>query len=380
MRRRDIRRSCTGHAIVAYVLVMTSIATDAIAESHPYGLLTREQAKSLAEKADNPGSKQVRDRYAEYDAATDHCPQQSLTGSPRILVTGFEDVNSDSNVSGIIADTIGLSSWWPSGLDSSLHEPPSTPAPSRVGSSHLAPEDMHARIRSRQLMIDGQPFEVCTAVLPVLWDLAAAIVVSEMDRYKPDYVLSLGQAVSPGLSVGELATNRMNGDGDNTGVAARNRILPYVGDQDPLWRVRLLLEARANEYRSRSSTTPSCLASRMQCGDHPCAGIIKVGSVGEYVCNNVAYAAKLAALGRPVCLASPLEKDREQIDCTSAVFKRTLSPPLEGTPIRFLHLSESISVSDESRGLANLKTAARVVVFMAATENGRFRLPLTCTF
>jgi hypothetical protein len=81
------------------------------------------------------------------------------------------------------------SSFWPNEIKLS------NPTPSNLkvkASGQLSSTDDGGSAVNRSLVIDGRQFDVCFLLLDVQWDLAAAILVTEMERFQPQLVIMTG--------------------------------------------------------------------------------------------------------------------------------------------------------------------------------------------
>ncbi len=347
---------------------------DALAKP-PEGLPPRDGIGWGNDQADVFNPLLVSGRYAEYFRAADHCPSAGAAAGIRVLVTGFEDLAAKPNPSGIVVDTLGKATWWPSGLDRRLVGT----RDSTLGSSTLVPTltnppqpgDSNARITSRVLEVDGTRFQLCLAVLPVAWDLAAAIAVTEMDTFRPAMVLLTGRSETNDISVASSAVNKMlENASDHVGNRAEGRILPYVGGDDT---VRLVPDSLRDASSVTGVRSPACLVRELRCGGSPCATRLAIEPAGTYICNNLAYAVAFGAEGKRVCLASPAHPQRAHTDCSNAIFTLQLTDLSPEPVVRFVHVPKGLDVN-----AANVERLARMLVLMMANENPTRPLGLDC--
>jgi hypothetical protein len=117
------------------------------------------------------GNKRAATRYTRYTSARSH----SLSGcdrsgaGPRILLSGFGPyLGVRDNVSGLVAESLTTRN--PSG---------------NAGQYGI-------KASQKQFFFNGKNITVCSVVLEVQWDLAAAGVLFEVEKFKPDVILMTG--------------------------------------------------------------------------------------------------------------------------------------------------------------------------------------------
>ena len=103
------------------------------------------------------------------------------SGRPRVLVTGFNRFGEHRrNASGAI-----VSRW--------LDEPEPSSEPARPGCVDHPERQLGVAQRTASLAGVGE-VEICAMVLPVVWDLAAVLVLREAEAFAPDLVVMNGIA------------------------------------------------------------------------------------------------------------------------------------------------------------------------------------------
>ena len=292
-----------------------------------------------------------------YQSAVDHCPSPGFDDRPRLLLTGFESRNLDPNPSGVVVDAMSKLSFWPDGV--STAEPGSFDKSS--DSSNLSSSDSWARIVPRSLVVDGIDFNACLIVLPIAWDLAAAIVVNEMKSFVPDVVLLTGVGSNNELRIESFARNEVQEVlPDGTGIHGAGKVLPFP----PGLCTEIPFRWSAPDLTSNVRTIGKSLACA---AGTPCAWTGVSGSTGSSICNNVAYAAAVALTGIEICLASPIA-DLQPASCDTAEIRIKLNHPLPATVVGFVHVPFGLQVETPQNVEMLARVLARVAVLV--TEKG----------
>ncbi|MSP25049.1 MAG: hypothetical protein EXR75_07770 [Myxococcales bacterium] len=150
--------------------------------------------------------------WAQYKAnvefARSYQPACSTSGSlPRVLVTGFgRFLSNRRNATGLLVSELSP------GLVYPMTEPPA------VGAVDPPAPQLAVSLGTVALPTMGE-VELCAMVLPVFWDLAAALVLAEIESFAPDLVLMNGIAGGRQPLWLELgAVNRAAGLEDGSGV------------------------------------------------------------------------------------------------------------------------------------------------------------------
>lgn len=277
------------------------------------------------------GNARVRAEFEKYKKTQRGC--QGGGSGKRILVTGFGRwLGSDFNISGEVARSFIDPNFWPAEINlDTVNEPKK--------SLVSTPATLHgAWVGQRSLRVNETPFEVCALYLDVTWDLAAAIIVREMDQFKPDAVFMSGRGFSDAVFEGGVSNVALGMSGyDGLGKELGKLNVPWCNDRpcasyettsvlpenqtgvEPVisfsWDNRRLAEV-SGKYMDRvfsgSVLTPQ-----------------RPSENNTYLCNNVGYIAAHAAKGIPISLAGG-----------SVVVSATLAqPPTAG----FFHYPGSIS-------------------------------------
>jgi pyrrolidone-carboxylate peptidase len=203
---------------------------------------------------------------------------------PRILVTGFGRFQ---------AHTVNATGQLVSGLLSTLEYPLTEPP----AHGSVDPPELSTRVAMERITLpDGRDAEVCGMVLPVFWDLAAVLIVKELEAFDADFVLMNGIASSRQdlwLELGSL--NRASALGDGSGVLAPvEEGTPLVPSAPPdelarphllsWWKVRDAAAA-VTAYYGEVDENGVSLATVLP-------GVKLAGyprSTNTYLCNNVSY-------------------------------------------------------------------------------------------
>ncbi len=166
---------------------------------------------------------------------------------------------------------------------------------------------------TRRLMVNGETVEFCFLYLDVVWDLASAILLTEIERFDPELVLMSG--IGGGTAIAEggvqnLATALHGYDGNGNPIREKNT--PWCGEkpcglsqsayvlapEEPLVESKVKLSwnnvafaAQIRELTKSISPTPLVEAPD------------QARSSNDYLCNNVAYVVQSATNGVGVKLA-----------------------------------------------------------------------------
>jgi len=117
-----------------------------------------------------PGNQYVFDRFESYKQNGFICDEPKLD-QKRVILSGFGPFSgSSTNISGeVLKFMTGIES-----VDAAFDV---------VGAA-------------RELVIENQSVQICFLITATTWDLAAAILVSEAERFQPDFILMTGQGTS----------------------------------------------------------------------------------------------------------------------------------------------------------------------------------------
>lgn len=276
------------------------------------------------------GNIAVAQRYRAYVAKGHGC--FSTGKNPRVLLTGFGLFSGvNFNISGLVVDNMRSEKFWPHEMSVGTLAPRGLQT---VSKGILSALDEGGSVTNRTLMIDGRAFDFCFLLVDVQWDLAAAIIVHEMENFQPNLVVMTGRgswdrAVLEGGASNQstpLQGYQPNGnlDGNNTPVALNNPVLP---PQDPgvqpeiamTWNNQILQKATENFIAQLGFSVDAPSRARAD---------------NNYVCNNIAFVAAHAAKGVKLNLAGG---------------KLVLDPVITSHPqIGFLHIPANGSNSAAS--------------------------------
>lgn len=245
---------------------------------------------------------------AQYDAnvafATRYTPRCVAKGTrPRVLVTGFgRFLESTTNATGMMVSRLV-----PGGHYPLTH----APAPGTVDLP-----DPQTSVTSATITLPKiGAVDVCTMVLPVYWDLAAILVIKELDAFAPNLVMMNGIAGAEQtvwLELGSVNRAMTLEDGSDVlkpkppqGLAFAP-LVPSASKSDTLR--GLVLSWNAVESAARTSIaahdsvmesgrTFGSIALGAELGGYPRSG-------NTYLCNNVSYVVNFAMAypGRTITL------------------------------------------------------------------------------
>lgn len=229
----------------------------------------------------------------------------------RILLTGFGPFQGISqNISGAAADSLSNSEFWPASASvEDLSIPPDFPALNSFGS----PLPNGIRASQREIAYNGENIVLCTLILDVKWDLAAAAIIFEANNFSPQAILMMGRGgASSEASLEFSAVNNASAlpGFSSTGAslgASNTPVQPYVLEPEKNIRNTIQLSWNnvtveqfasgalddLNALLSEASSTPFQFTSQHA----PSPG-------NTYICNNVAFVVQHAALGFKIKLAS----------------------------------------------------------------------------
>lgn len=244
------------------------------------------------------GNNDAADRFQKYTQKNGGC--KASTNSQRVLLTGFGLFDSEYNISGLVVENMSSDKFWPSKSKISDSVPVDI---KKVADGTLKGAEASGIAINRTLTIDEKTYDVCFLILDVRWDVAAAIIVHEMQRFQPNLVVMTGRSGRQAAVIEGAAQNRTmiyggffnDGKMDtiNTPKSENENVLPAndAGVQQIIrmsWDNKELQRATSNlidqlGYKVDAPSTPS--------------------DSSTYVCNNVAFVANHAALGVTLNLA-----------------------------------------------------------------------------
>jgi hypothetical protein len=249
------------------------------------------------------GNKEVEEEFEEYQGKGATCVMEPRNeASPkRVLLTGFGlFVGVEYNISGVTIQSLMDPKFWPDSID--LEDVKDAAA--EVASGTLK-DDMHGGLaKLRKLHVNGHELDVCMLLLDVKWDLAAAIVLYEAEKFQPDVIIMSGRGDSNALTFEGGAQNvaepssgfDSDGDRDRQNTPRRRWILkpsnPGVQNHIPMtW------------DNKRLATVTSPLADEL---GHLVSAPGKFRPSNDYICNNVSYVVLHGIQNVPITLAGDL--------------------------------------------------------------------------
>jgi hypothetical protein len=145
------------------------------------------------------GNKQVVEQVQRYKKKTAHC---DATGSgTRILMTGFGLFSNPPknfqgtpyNISGLVARFMADPAVFPAQISTATSQvAPLLRNRAYARYSHMPANADGAHISQREMTIDQKPVTVCFVLLDVIWDQAAAVILFEASKFKPDRIIMSG--------------------------------------------------------------------------------------------------------------------------------------------------------------------------------------------
>jgi len=235
------------------------------------------------------GNIQVAKRFEKYvNARKNGLDGCNASGSgARIVVSGFGSFQGTlRNISGLVAESIV------------------TDAPAGTAGNY------GIKASQREFVFNGKLITVCAIVLEVQWDLAAAGVLFEIDKFAPDTVIMTGLGLE-GIRIESGAINNTtNLSGyDESGSASGDKNRPISS-----W---VLSSEQGVEDSIRFLWNPEKIASQNRAALAALNSSLGLNSVNafsilpqtapnpknNYICNNIAFVVQHGLKGVPVSLA-----------------------------------------------------------------------------
>jgi hypothetical protein len=245
------------------------------------------------------GNERVAAAFEAYKSGRQSCKVQD-TGR-RILLTGFGVFSgADYNISGVVAGSFADAKFTPEKID--LHAPFSPAGAPDAGRVESGENGAH--VINRSLFIQGQRYEICFLKLDVLWDLAAAIIIHEANRFQPEMILMTGRGADVAELEGGAFNYAMPGMGYNSDGSLAEEVTPVssnpMGDEQiPILKnapMRLAMSWDNKKLHTRIA--PSIKKLGFETLVHADARW-----ENSYICNNVSYAVLAATRDLPITLA-----------------------------------------------------------------------------
>lgn len=292
------------------------------------------------------------EEWAQYQAnlqfALDYKPRCAPKGDrPRVLVSGYGRFMSNrTNATGQIVSRLVPAAAYP-------HTDP--PAPGAVDAP--GPQTSVA-VGTLDLPRSGQ-VDVCAMILPVYWDLAAILVLKEIQAFGPDLVLMTGIAGATQPIWLELGSvNRAMGARDGSDLLAPvegSPLIPQASKADLLRGLRMswkgvkaaaegAIEAEGAVVDEQGVSFASTLTGAKF------AGFPRSGNT--YLCNNVAYTVNYL-MGYPNRAVRLMKASKPRAGSPNGISLK-LTHDHRATPRDFIHWPSSLDG-------ANLDAAARVL-------------------
>jgi len=221
-------------------------------------------------------------RFAEsYEA---RCTVTHATKRPRVLVTGFGRFKTNAlNATGLVVSELL------DGLDYPMTEPPP--------SGQVDPPGPQTAVAHGVIELDDiGEVDLCAMVLPVYWDLAAVLVLAEIEAFAPDFVLMNGIAGARQELWLELgAVNRAKATEDGSSIleplVEGAPLLPDLGEEQYLrgnlasW--QRLQTAASDAIADLADTAAADLVLSDVIRGVDLAGYPRASNT--YLCNNTTY-------------------------------------------------------------------------------------------
>lgn len=224
----------------------------------------------------------------------------------RVLLTGFGPFQgSDFNISGLVADSMGKSGFW-SGVVANGTSAAVMNAVPGTDILQEGPQGDHGGKRYlRRIQVNGHFNDVCFMKLDVRWDLAAAIIVHEIERFAPDLIFMSGRGLDT-ASFEAAALNyatAFNGF-SSTGVPLGSTNIPVddnaliLASHPPVngQPHKVVMTWRGGDLREAVKTKVSDLG-------FVTVAVADARPSNIYICNNVSYVVLTALKGESVTLA-----------------------------------------------------------------------------
>lgn len=265
------------------------------------------------------GNEKVRAVYAKYTRKASGCLPKESADVPRVMVTGFGlFAGAAFNISGAVVANMADENFFPAQVNTDE----AFPASPRIQLGATRRNDSGGRAYVRTLTVDNQKIEVCFVVLDVVWDLGAAIVLYEAERFRPDFIIMTGRGAETNRGIVEwgavnkaVKTGSYNSSGDYQSdlTPISDFVLPKYGDDAPPEVVRTSWDAA----RIRDIAGPVVERSL---SDNRIVAEDEARSNNDYICNNIAYVVLNALEGRTVKLAGETIESKSSLRRTGAGF------------------------------------------------------------
>lgn len=264
----------------------------------------QDSSSESAAKTDlgSEGNRAVVQTFESYKNKIQHCFANTTEPSEkRILMSGFGPFQGTAmNISGVVVQSLANPVFWPQ----EFHDGDEIPTGLKAASERLTRDSFGGEAKERHLVIQNRKYHVCFLILDVKWDLAAAIILHEMQSFQPHAVVLSGLGGDSGSATFEGgAVNQatslpgFNSDGS---VNQNNRpitsyILPAAQGM-PLGSVLMSWNAPALALRAKPY-------AQMIDDGYAVHGLTIARNGNDYICNNVSYVTMEALKGSSILLA-----------------------------------------------------------------------------
>ncbi len=179
-----------------------------------------------------------------------------------------------------------------------------TPPTKLSSTGLLSDSDFGGRTTNRTMKIDGDIYQVCFLNLDSEWDISAAIIAYEMNRFQPHAVMMTGRGNSPTFEDSAInQTTKLPGYNSAGKISPLNqpaqmgsrlsRVLPA---NQPGVLPRIKMTWNNTELAAATATLIADLGFTVQAARGPTDG-------NNHICNNVSFVALHAAKSIPLKLA-----------------------------------------------------------------------------
>jgi len=272
--------------------------------------------------------------FSSYQRQGRHCEDVGSHGR-RILISGFGRFSGAAfNISGAVIRSMADPGFWPSEFDSRSTTAAAGAAPQ---AGHLSAHDHGGWTAQRTLTIDGEIFEVCFVLVDVLWDLSAAIILHEAERFRPDLILMTGRGAQSHSAT--IEAGALNVASAQAGFAADGQVL---ANNSPLSRWVLPIPETGETPPPEIAMTwdGAALADGLSPLMAAMPGGFQVTAAhaarpeNTYICNNVSYVVLNALQGFPVTLAGDLLRLTPQLqESRAGFFHYPMQTPLSAASV-----------------------------------------------
>lgn len=310
------------HVVICWIVATVLIACQ---DPRPEGTLETDLGPA--------GNRAVTQAFLSYKNKMRHCTGKSTDPTEhRILMSGFGPFKgTEVNISGVVVQSLANPLFWPD----VYRDDDAIPSGLKPASGRVSPQSFGGETSERHLVLQNKKYHVCFLSLDVKWDLAAAIILHEIQLFQPQAVILSGlggdyhSATFEGGAVNQATgLPGFNGDGsaDQNNRPIASYILPAV-DGKPLGSVLMTWNAPALAKVAKPFT------QRIDEG-YAVHGLTAGRSSNDYICNNVSYVTMQALSGRSILLAgSTMSMSLPAQTIPAGFFHYPLGPSKDATSI-----------------------------------------------